>query len=103
MRASKSAMGALFAARSRGQSAVEFAFVSSLLFVFLLGIVEMGRLMFTYSAISNAAQEGARYGITRPRDIISAPAATATAAAGGAAYLPQQVVPGSDRESDPRM
>lgn len=55
--------------RARGQSLVEFALVSILLFMFLLGIIEMGRFMFTYSVVSNAAQEGSRFGIVRPRAV----------------------------------
>jgi hypothetical protein len=37
----------------------------------ILGIIEMGRLLFVYSVVSNAAQEGVRYGIIRPRDIFA--------------------------------
>src|SRR5688500_6489988 len=53
--------------RARGQGLVEFALVSILLFMLLLGIIEMGRFMFVYSVVSNAAQEGSRFGIIRPR------------------------------------
>ena len=76
----------------RGQSMVEFALVSILLFMLLLGIIELSRLMFVVSMVSNAAQEGARYGIIRPRDVLSAPAATQTVAAGGPRFLDEQVV-----------
>ncbi len=79
-------------ARRRGQSLVEFALISVLLFLFLLGIMEFARLLFVYSVVSNAAQEGSRYGIVRPRDVISAPAATRTAQAGGRLYSASQVV-----------
>jgi hypothetical protein len=37
----------------------------------ILGIIEMGRLLFVYSVVSNAAQEGVRYGIIRPQDMFS--------------------------------
>jgi hypothetical protein len=71
---------------ARGQSLVEFALVSILLFMLLLGIIDMARLLFTYSVVSNAAQEGARYGIIRPRDVVSASEATMTVTAGGTPY-----------------
>jgi Flp pilus assembly protein TadG len=79
-------------ARRRGQSLVEFALISVFLFLFLLGIMEGSRLLFVYNVVSNAAQEGSRYGIVRPRDVISAPAATQTALAGGRLYSGSQVV-----------
>ena len=37
----------------------------------ILGIIEVGRLLFVYSVVSNAAQEGVRYGIIRPQDMFS--------------------------------
>src|SRR5919201_1010268 len=64
----------------QGQVAVEFALVSIVLFMLSVGILETGRLLFTYSVVSNAAHEGSRYGIVRPRDVIGAgPAATQAA------------------------
>jgi len=75
---------------AKGQGLVEFAFVSFLLFALLLGIIEMGRFMFTYSVVSNAAQEGSRYGIVRPRDVYNVSAA-ATARAQGTS-VPTQIV-----------
>lgn len=77
---------------SRGQSIVEFSLVSIFLFFFILGILEMARLLFVFSVVSNAAQEGSRYGIIRPRDVIASGAATQTATAGGTPYITQQVV-----------
>ncbi|MFL5734047.1 MAG: TadE/TadG family type IV pilus assembly protein [Chloroflexia bacterium] len=74
------------ASRVSGQSLVEFAIASVVLFMLLLGIIDLARLMFTYSVISNAAQEGARYGIVRPRDVVSSSEATQTVAAGGTPY-----------------
>jgi Flp pilus assembly protein TadG len=69
--------------KARGQATVEFALVSLFLFLLLLGIIELSRFMFAYGVVSNAAQEGVRYAIVRPRDIIAPAAATQTAAAGG--------------------
>lgn len=54
-----------------GQSLVEFALISILLFTLLLGILEMGRLLFIFSQVSSAAQEGTRYGAAHPRQVIS--------------------------------
>lgn len=47
----------------RGASAVEFALVLPLLIVLTFGIIEFGLLMYNYQVITNAAREGARYGI----------------------------------------
>ena len=58
--------------KARGQSMVEFALISFFLFFLILGIIEMGRLFFVFSEVNNAAQEGSRYAILRPRDLYSA-------------------------------
>ena len=60
--------------RSKAQGLIEFAFISLILFLLLFGILEMGRLMFIFSQISSAAQEGTRYGATHPLEIISSAA-----------------------------
>ncbi|MFL5733931.1 MAG: TadE/TadG family type IV pilus assembly protein [Chloroflexia bacterium] len=82
-----------------GQSLVEFALVGVILFSFLLGIIDAGRLLFTYSVVSNAAQEGTHYGVIRPRDVLGPTDATAVAAnltrtptADRHSYLQPQVV-----------
>ncbi len=52
-----------------GQSLVEFAL---LLPVFVLAVVvvfDLGRVIYYYSAIYNAAREGARFGAVHPKDI----------------------------------
>jgi Flp pilus assembly protein TadG len=46
----------------RGVAAVEFAVVASLLFVLILGIIEMGRAMMVLEMLNNAARNGARVG-----------------------------------------
>ncbi len=46
--------------RERGASAVEFALVSVVLFTMLLGIIEVGRLLYLQNAVTAAAQEAAR-------------------------------------------
>jgi hypothetical protein len=78
--------------KAAGQSAVEFALVGIFLFFMILGIIEMGRLLFVFSTVSNAAQEGSRYGIVRPRDVVPAPIATQIVQNGGRTYLNEQVV-----------
>jgi Flp pilus assembly protein TadG len=46
---------------ARGQAIVEFALVLMILMMVLVGILEVGRLMFMYAAINNASREAARY------------------------------------------
>ena len=46
--------------RQRGVAAVEFAIVSALLFTLLLGVMEMGRLLWTWNAAVEATRLGAR-------------------------------------------
>lgn len=45
--------------RTRGQSLVEFALVLPVLLLFLLIVVDFGRLFFSYIEVKNAAREGA--------------------------------------------
>ena len=74
--------------KSKGQSLVEFALVSVILFAFLMGIMDAGRLLLTYSAVSNAAQEGSRYAVLRPRDVLGVTEATQIARTPRALLLP---------------
>lgn len=46
---------------ARAQAIVEFALVLMILMVVLVGILEVGRLMFFYAAVNNASREAARY------------------------------------------
>jgi Flp pilus assembly protein TadG len=50
----------------KGQALVELAIVLSFFLLFMLVIFDLGRVVYFYSAIHNAAQEGARYGSTDP-------------------------------------
>jgi Flp pilus assembly protein TadG len=52
-----------FRPRNRGQALVEFALILPLLLLLIFGIVDAGRLIFTYNNISNAARDGARVAI----------------------------------------
>jgi Flp pilus assembly protein TadG len=49
---------------ARAQAMVEFALVLMILLMVLVGILEVGRLMFIYAAVNNASREAARYGST---------------------------------------
>jgi Flp pilus assembly protein TadG len=49
--------------RRRGQSLVEFALSLSLFLLLVMGVVDLGRGIFTYNMLSEAAREGARTGI----------------------------------------
>jgi hypothetical protein len=45
-----------------GQGLVEFSLILPVVLLLILGIIEFGRLMITYTAISSASREGARFG-----------------------------------------
>ena len=47
-----------------GAAMVEFAIGSTVLIMFILGIIEFGFLWYQKQVITNASREGARYGIT---------------------------------------
>lgn len=74
----------------KGQTIVEFAVASLVLFMFILGIIEVAHFMFTYSVVSNAAQEGSRFGIVRPRAVFDVNARATQVARGTA--VPTQIV-----------
>ena len=48
----------------RGQELVEFALVIPVLALFVFGVLDVGRVFHVLIAISNAAREGARYGMS---------------------------------------
>jgi hypothetical protein len=48
--------------KMRGQGMVEFALSLPILLVLILGVIEAGRLMFIYSAVTTSSREAARYG-----------------------------------------
>jgi Flp pilus assembly protein TadG len=49
--------------KKRGQALVEWALVLPLLLLMILVTIDMGRAVYYYSVIYNAAREGARYGV----------------------------------------
>lgn len=55
----------------KGQSIVEFALVLPLILLLVFGFMDLGRAVYYYSAIGNAAREGARYASVRPLDLQS--------------------------------
>jgi hypothetical protein len=48
---------------SAGQTLVEFALVAPIFFALLLGMVDLGRVIWANNAIANGAREGARFAI----------------------------------------
>ncbi len=49
--------------RRGGQSLAEFALVLPIFLILLLGLFDVGRLIFVYNGLTNAAREGARLAI----------------------------------------
>lgn len=47
----------------RGTTAVEFAFVGSIVFLIFFGVVELGRALMVTHLLTNAARAGARAGV----------------------------------------
>ena len=50
----------------RGQSTIEFALTIGFVLVLLVGFVDLGRAIYAFAVISEAAQEGARFAVTAP-------------------------------------
>lgn len=50
----------------RGQNMVEFAFILPVFLFLIVVIFDFGRAVYYYSAMHNAAREGARYGVIHP-------------------------------------
>jgi Flp pilus assembly protein TadG len=67
---------------------VEFAIVVSVLMLLILSMLDMGRAVYAYSTVANAAREGARYGTISPSDSAGI---TARAQAAAVALDPSQL------------
>lgn len=70
--------------KRRGAATVEFAVVAPLLFLFIIGILEFGRVMMVLGVVTNASRSGARAGAVTVGDydaVISA--VNSTIARGG--------------------
>ncbi len=52
----------------RGQSLVELALGLLVLIILVMGIIDLGRALFYYTTLRDAAQEGAVYGAINPQD-----------------------------------
>jgi Flp pilus assembly protein TadG len=61
-------LGAPGSCQERGQSLVEVAVSFVILVILLEGAVDLGRALFAYISIRDAAQEGAVYGSIQPTD-----------------------------------
>jgi len=57
-----SAPAGIFRKKQRGQGLVEFALVLPVLLLLVFGVIEMGRLLFIYVAVTASSREAARYG-----------------------------------------
>lgn len=58
----------VFARHQRGLAAVEFAIVALLLFTLVFGVIEMGRLLWTWNAAVEATRHGARLAMVCDQD-----------------------------------
>jgi hypothetical protein len=54
--------------RSRGQNLVEFSLIMPVFLLLILGIVEFGRLMITFSSVSTASRDAVRYAVSVGKD-----------------------------------
>ncbi len=54
--------------KEKGQSLVELALVFTLLLFLITGILDLGIMFYTYSALRDTTQEGAIYGSTHPTE-----------------------------------
>lgn len=52
-----------------GQAILEFVLFATLLLLLIAGIVDVGRALFVYITLSDAAQEGAAYAAVAPTDL----------------------------------
>ena len=54
--------------RQRGVAAVEFSLISSIFFMLLIGIMEMGRILFYWNTATEATRLGARLAVVCNKD-----------------------------------
>ena len=52
----------------RGQSLVEFALIIPIVLLIMVGLFDLGRVVFINNSLSDGARDGARHAATRPRD-----------------------------------
>ena len=66
--------------QQNGQELVEFAIVLPLLLLVAFGVLDLGRIFHSAITITNAAREGARFGMTHVEDVDGIVVATLTEA-----------------------
>jgi len=54
--------------KNKGQSVVEMAVMLPILLIIVVGLVEIGAVLFTQMTVTNAAREGARFGVAGATD-----------------------------------
>ncbi|GAC1485007.1 MAG: hypothetical protein PVSMB9_10890 [Candidatus Dormibacteria bacterium] len=93
--------------KSRGQAMIEFALLSTLLFVLIMGIFDFGRAIAIYINIAEAAHEGARQLVLRsnyssaPPDSVIVNATLAKIGGGGMVLTEDPCLPGCTSPSTP--
>ncbi|MBN1955206.1 MAG: pilus assembly protein [Anaerolineae bacterium] len=75
--------------RQKGQSLVEFALLLPILLIIMAGVLDLGRLYYTYVAVTDAAAEGASYASRHPNASTETITAWAQASSGGLINLEQ--------------
>jgi Flp pilus assembly protein TadG len=68
--------------RQRGQSLLETALMIVIIFTVVIWVFEIGQLMYTYTVLTDAANEGVRYAIVNPTNIVSGTTARVKSFAG---------------------
>ncbi len=57
--------------RSTGQSLLEFALIVPIVIFAIIVFIDLGRVVYSYSALSNAVREGTRFAVVHPLDTVS--------------------------------
>jgi Flp pilus assembly protein TadG len=57
--------------RQRGQTLLETALMIVIIFTVMMWVFEIGQLMYTYTVLGDAANEGVRYAIVNPTNIVA--------------------------------
>jgi len=87
----------------RGTAAIEFGLVLPLLVVILVGIIDYGNVYFTRLAMTNAAREGARVGVTKNEADAQGAAVAATNAYLAQAGIDADVASTAPSQSNPTV
>jgi Flp pilus assembly protein TadG len=77
-----------------GASTVEFALAATILFMLILGIMEMSLALYTHHMLSEAAREGTRYAMVRGDTCVVSGASCTTSAAQIQSYVQGLGYPG---------